>query len=114
MKKLESLGNTLLNKLLSFIVPLQKILFKVVDTFDRLTATITTGLLAVLGINLGFASWIKNLISIFILVFIASAYLIYLRGLYLLHGYPQVSLLLYGYLFVYFAVVVGWVNIYLD
>ena len=46
MKKLESLGNLLINKLLAFAAPLQKILFKIVDIFDRLTATITTGLLA--------------------------------------------------------------------
>lgn len=111
MKKLESLGNLLLNKLLSFVVPLQKILFKVVDIFDRLTATITTGLLAVLGINLGFTAWIKNLIKIFILVFIASAYLVYLLWLIPFTWIPAgIATVIWISFFVYFAVVVGWVE----
>ena len=111
MKKLESLGNLLINKLLAFAVPLQKILFKIVDIFDRLTATITTGLLSVLGINLGFASWVKNLISIFIIVFTISAYYIMQLWFIPFTWIPAaIATVIWVAFFVYFAIVAGWVE----
>tara|TARA_B100001093_G_scaffold344142_1_gene328929 strand:+ start:3305 stop:4861 length:1557 start_codon:yes stop_codon:yes gene_type:complete len=111
MNNLLNVLRDILNKFAGFIVPLQKLLFKIVDTFKRLTAIVSTSILTVLGINLGFASWIKNLISIFIGVFIASAAIIVVLWFIPFTWIPAgIATVIWTSFFVLFAVIAGWVE----
>jgi len=110
-KQLLGLSSWLQNKIISVIIPFQKLLLKLKDTLQKVGATISSSLLAVLGINLAFTSWLKTLITLFIIIFTLSA--MYIINMWLI-PFTWIPAAIYTVIwitfFTYFAIVAGWVG----
>jgi hypothetical protein len=110
-KKLQGLSSYIQNKILSVIIPFQKLLIKLKDTLSRVAATVSASFMAILGINLAFGSWLKSVITTFIIIFVMSAmYLIYLWIIPFTWIPAAIGTAIWVTFFTFFAIVAGWVG----
>ena len=110
-EKLMSLTSYIQNKIISVIIPFQKLLIKLKDTLSRVAATVSASFMAILGINLAFGSWIKTVITVFIVVFTLSAlYIVYLWIIPFTWIPAAIATAIWVTFFTFFAIVAGWVG----
>ncbi len=110
-KKLMSLSSYIQSKIISVIIPFQKLLIKLKDTLSRVAATVSASFMAILGINLAFGSWLKTMITIFIVVFTLSAmYIVYLWIIPFTWIPAAIYTVIWVTFFTFFAIVAGWVG----
>ena len=64
-------------------LPIVKLLIKLRDSFAKMTAVMAGSMLTILGINMAYKSFMKNLITIFILFLVVTAVVIYALWLFL-------------------------------